>query len=656
MPTINSLVEQVPQPEVDTPTTPKAGQFPHSTSSEQTTAATQSTEEESISHLGGPDDRPSHEARAGPADHKDDQDDAMDLDDPHDDKDSDGDEEGGDEESGSRKKKGQRFFCTGFPPCNLSFTRSEHLARHIRKHTGERPFQCHCNRRFSRLDNLRQHAQTVHVNEEIPAESLAATGTRFQRQVRTERVRQVPRPRSGTMGSTGAHSRGHSRNLSASSIGSTSSNYSTVTEAKRRPPPLLMASDASRPKLGLEAPRTPPPNGHHIMPGSPGGLSTPTSATFSAAPGSPGYPPSFVSPGSSHSRTSSFDSHRRRLSVPSGPNPYQNAYAGPYGGPPSTNPSGYSSVYASPTSSTFGSSAHGYYPPGEDPRRRTWHPSTYNGASYNYGRPATSGLLYSQTPDAPQPAFSQHATAAAAQAPRLPGIETLYDAQDRRDRGLSPPRRLPSPVRSEYPPPPLHRPSEYPPLDDNGQPTARPLSWGQQTIDEIHRVSGPHGYPLKPHDMGPPPQHSQQMAQEALQVSSGKQIKRQAWYTGPIHGARTSPEDSSSSEGIPTPGTSTVEVHPVIMPSSGFIEPQHHMMPPETHQQVSRYSHRSRICANKLQSCLGPAAQGPTTYATQGRERTTSFGERSSNGGDMNRLEALVAVATSGEVAASVAR
>jgi hypothetical protein len=32
----------------------------------------------------------------------------------------------------SKKKKGQRFFCTDYPPCQLSFTRSEHLARHIR--------------------------------------------------------------------------------------------------------------------------------------------------------------------------------------------------------------------------------------------------------------------------------------------------------------------------------------------------------------------------------------------------------------------------------------------------------------------------------------------------------------------------------------------
>jgi C2H2 transcription facotor len=35
----------------------------------------------------------------------------------------------------SKKKKGQRFFCTEYPPCILSFTRSEHLARHIRYNT-----------------------------------------------------------------------------------------------------------------------------------------------------------------------------------------------------------------------------------------------------------------------------------------------------------------------------------------------------------------------------------------------------------------------------------------------------------------------------------------------------------------------------------------
>jgi uncharacterized Zn-finger protein len=45
---------------------------------------------------------------------------------------SDNDSVDGDSERPSKKKKGQRFFCTDFPPCQLSFTRSEHLARHIR--------------------------------------------------------------------------------------------------------------------------------------------------------------------------------------------------------------------------------------------------------------------------------------------------------------------------------------------------------------------------------------------------------------------------------------------------------------------------------------------------------------------------------------------
>jgi hypothetical protein len=59
--------------------------------------------------------------------------DDMDLDGSEDDQDgSDNDTENGEPGRSSKKKKGQRFFCTEFPPCNLSFTRSEHLARHIR--------------------------------------------------------------------------------------------------------------------------------------------------------------------------------------------------------------------------------------------------------------------------------------------------------------------------------------------------------------------------------------------------------------------------------------------------------------------------------------------------------------------------------------------
>ncbi|KAG1454214.1 hypothetical protein G6F56_007379 [Rhizopus delemar] len=63
----------------------------------------------------------------------------------------------------------RQFRCTGYGNCNMVFTRSEHLARHERKHTGEKPYQCvieNCGRMFSRFDNMMQHTQT-HDKEKV---------------------------------------------------------------------------------------------------------------------------------------------------------------------------------------------------------------------------------------------------------------------------------------------------------------------------------------------------------------------------------------------------------------------------------------------------------------------------------------------------------
>lgn len=46
-----------------------------------------------------------------------------------------------------------------------------------RKHTGERPFSCHCGRAFSRLDNLRQHVSSCHAEEFVANQrTLASLG------------------------------------------------------------------------------------------------------------------------------------------------------------------------------------------------------------------------------------------------------------------------------------------------------------------------------------------------------------------------------------------------------------------------------------------------------------------------------------------------
>ncbi|KAI8880509.1 hypothetical protein K501DRAFT_335326 [Backusella circina FSU 941] len=63
----------------------------------------------------------------------------------------------------TRQSKPKLFQCTGFGDCRMVFTRSEHLARHSRKHTGEKPFKCivpSCPKSFSRFDNMMQHTQT----------------------------------------------------------------------------------------------------------------------------------------------------------------------------------------------------------------------------------------------------------------------------------------------------------------------------------------------------------------------------------------------------------------------------------------------------------------------------------------------------------------
>ncbi|ORX62413.1 hypothetical protein DM01DRAFT_1404061 [Hesseltinella vesiculosa] len=74
----------------------------------------------------------------------------------------------------SRSGKPKLFQCTGYGNCRMVFTRSEHLARHMRKHTGEKPFQCvvpGCERRFSRFDNMMQHTQTHYKDRASPRRS-----------------------------------------------------------------------------------------------------------------------------------------------------------------------------------------------------------------------------------------------------------------------------------------------------------------------------------------------------------------------------------------------------------------------------------------------------------------------------------------------------
>uniref|UniRef100_L2FDC4 C2H2 transcription factor n=1 Tax=Colletotrichum fructicola (strain Nara gc5) TaxID=1213859 RepID=L2FDC4_COLFN len=460
----------------------------------------------------------------------------------------------------SKKKKSQRFYCTDYPPCNLSFTRSEHLARHIRKHTGERPFQCHCSRRFSRLDNLRQHAQTVHVNEDIPIDSLAATGARFQRQMRTERVRQQGgRARSSTAGSASGPVRGHSKSLSTSSIASVGSigpAFGGVRDdLRRRPPPLVMATDP-RSRLSLESYRSDGPYGYR--PVSPTEYGTPTSATFSTTGQSSPRWSGIASPTTSHSRSQSMYSSGsrtpgRRLSVPSGANPFQSPHGGPvnrvmYGGPVNASNNGaYSSAasshLASPTTPTSGWSGRRDSTSSnadEAWRRRTWHPDTRN---FNTNTSHLSNVL---TPGQiqPNPAPPIANVTNQQQTLRLPGIESFDPLPSRQ---ISPPRRIPSPMMWDMG---LHRgltrldiTNTTPPRDSAGA-WANEVNQAVQAQAEQVRLNPP----TVRFEVEPPSysnssaftrNHHHTMSMPSI---ASRETKRHGWYHGPtnshVHGLR----------------------------------------------------------------------------------------------------------------------
>lgn len=55
----------------------------------------------------------------------------------------------------------QKSHACPIPMCGRQFKRLEHLKRHVRTHTQERPYLCNlCNKAFSRSDNLAQHKRT----------------------------------------------------------------------------------------------------------------------------------------------------------------------------------------------------------------------------------------------------------------------------------------------------------------------------------------------------------------------------------------------------------------------------------------------------------------------------------------------------------------
>ncbi|KAA8643111.1 hypothetical protein EYZ11_004997 [Aspergillus tanneri] len=69
----------------------------------------------------------------------------------------------------------QKSHSCPIPSCGRLFKRLEHLKRHVRTHTQERPYPCpYCNKAFSRSDNLAQHRR-IHEAQHDGQPPLQAT-------------------------------------------------------------------------------------------------------------------------------------------------------------------------------------------------------------------------------------------------------------------------------------------------------------------------------------------------------------------------------------------------------------------------------------------------------------------------------------------------